>query len=69
MLKPSGIMITPGYKLCSRCMTACKNIDTTNLILTKIANVHDFEDSDISATESGASRSDFEMKLQYQEAS
>ena len=33
----------------------------------KISNVQDSQDSNISATESRASRSDFEMELQQQE--
>ena len=46
---------------------ACKKIDTTNPIFMKISNVQDYEDSDISETKSWASRSNFEMELQYQE--
>ena len=65
MLKASGIMVIPSYKMCSRCMTACKKIDTTNSILMEISNMQDSEDSNISATESRASRNDFEMELQY----
>ena len=66
MLKATGITVTSGYRLCSRCMMACKIIDTANSILMEISNMHDSDGSNICATESGASRSDFKMELQYQ---
>ena len=63
-LKDNGILVTPGYKLFSRCMTACKAIDATNQTLMETSN-----DSDSWSTTCGSSnsKSDFELEKEAQD--